>query len=137
MISSPENTKNTVGNMYLESQFGGVINDVRNGEALSAALGKVKDLILSSSASVRIGEETGRLDVMLEVPRTILILRHVGREDDRHASACNDNTHGAHNRNDNGFGDTAAAYAVQFRRNVGRDVKGKDHDNGHIALCEQ
>ena len=66
MISSLENTKNTVGNMYLESQFGGVINDVRNGEALSAALGKVKGFDPKLSASVRIGEETGRLDVMLE-----------------------------------------------------------------------
>lgn len=66
MINSLQNTKNTVGNLYLESQFDMVIHDVRNGESLSASLAKVRGFDPKLAASVLIGEETGRLDAMLE-----------------------------------------------------------------------
>ena len=66
MISALENTRDTVGNKYIASQFENMINDVRNGENLSLAISKVKGLDPKLAASVMIGEETGRLDQMLD-----------------------------------------------------------------------
>lgn len=66
MINSLENTRNTVGNKYIESQFESLIVDVRNGEQLSTAVGKVDGFDPKLAASILIGEETGRLDAMLE-----------------------------------------------------------------------
>ncbi|MEG0156698.1 MAG: type II secretion system F family protein, partial [Anaerovoracaceae bacterium] len=66
MINSLENTKDTVGNKYIEAQFEEVMAGVKNGEALSAAIGKVVGFDPKLAASILIGEETGRLDAMLE-----------------------------------------------------------------------
>lgn len=66
MINSLQNTKNTVGNKYVESQFDDMIMEVRNGENLSTAIGHIKGFDPKLSASILIGEETGRLDQMLQ-----------------------------------------------------------------------
>ncbi|MEA4923092.1 MAG: type II secretion system F family protein [Eubacteriaceae bacterium] len=66
MINSLENTKNTVGNKYIESQFDELIMNVKNGEQLSLAIGKIDGFDPKLAASILIGEETGRLDAMLE-----------------------------------------------------------------------
>lgn len=66
MINSLENTRNTVGNKYVESQFDEMILDVRNGEQLSMAISKVVGFDPKLAASILIGEETGRLDALLE-----------------------------------------------------------------------
>jgi len=66
IISALENTRETMGNKYIASQFGQLITDIRNGESLSAAIGRVDGLDRKLAASVMIGEETGRLDMMLE-----------------------------------------------------------------------
>lgn len=66
MINSLENTKKTVGNKYIEGQFDEMIQNVRNGDQLSVAIGKIKGFDPKLAASILIGEETGRLDRMLE-----------------------------------------------------------------------
>lgn len=55
----------TVGNVYIESQFEKVISDIREGSSLSDAIDRVDGFTKKLSSSVRIGEETGALDDLL------------------------------------------------------------------------
>ena len=55
----------TIGNIYIESQFEQVIADVRNGSSLSEAILKVDGFTKKLSSSISVGEETGTLDHML------------------------------------------------------------------------
>ena len=66
IIASLKNSRDTVGNTYIESQFAELINDVRSGKPLSAAIKKVDGFDTKLSASIEIGEETGKLYDMLE-----------------------------------------------------------------------
>lgn len=65
MIQSIRLARSTINNTYLESQFDQVIEDIRSGVTLSAAMDKVDGFDPKLSASVYIGEEAGRLDTML------------------------------------------------------------------------
>lgn len=65
MIQSIRLARSTINNAYLEKQFDGVIDDIRSGVTLSAAMDKVDGFDPKLSASVYIGEEAGRLDTML------------------------------------------------------------------------
>lgn len=65
IISALENTRETIGNKFIASEFEEAIADVRNGETLSGAIGKIKGFDPKLAASIMIGEETGRLDQML------------------------------------------------------------------------
>ncbi|MEG0590529.1 MAG: type II secretion system F family protein, partial [Lachnospiraceae bacterium] len=56
----------TIGNVYLESQFGGAIARVRSGEPLSKALKEIEGFQQKLSSTVLVGEETGSLDEMLD-----------------------------------------------------------------------
>ncbi len=56
---------NTIGNKYVEEQFDRVVFQVRSGIPLSQALKDVDGLILKLSSTILIGEESGRLDTML------------------------------------------------------------------------
>lgn len=66
MIRSLSLAKNTINNVYIESQFEQVALDVRAGQNLSVALDKVDGFDPKLSASIYIGEEAGRLDTMLD-----------------------------------------------------------------------
>lgn len=66
IVSSLRNARDTIGNVYVSSQFSAVLTDVRNGKPLSAALKRVDGFDSKLSASVQIGEETGKLYDMLE-----------------------------------------------------------------------
>lgn len=66
MINALENTRDTIGNTYIAGQFDQLIRDVREGQTLSTAIGKVQGIDNKLPASILIGEETGRLDSMLE-----------------------------------------------------------------------
>lgn len=55
----------TLGNIYLENQFERVAKRVRNGEMLSSAIKAVNGLDKKLSAVILVGEETGKLDVVL------------------------------------------------------------------------
>ena len=66
IIASLRNARDTVGNDYIASQFDGVLNEVRSGKSLSAAIKRVDGFDSKLSASIQIGEETGKLYDMLE-----------------------------------------------------------------------
>ncbi len=56
----------TVGNAYILSQFAQVVDLVRTGEPLSSAIESVDGFDAKLVATIYIGEESGRLDEMLE-----------------------------------------------------------------------
>ena len=56
----------TVGNIYVEEQFEQVAVTVRSGVPLSQALKEVDGLLRKLSSTILVGEESGRLDVMLD-----------------------------------------------------------------------
>lgn len=56
----------TVGNRYIEGQFDQVVRQVRSGVPLSKALREVDGFLKKLSSTILIGEESGRLDVMLD-----------------------------------------------------------------------
>ncbi len=59
-------SRSTIGNSYIESQFDKVISLVRAGGALSEGLDHVDGFNRKLAASIRVGEETGSLDRMLD-----------------------------------------------------------------------
>lgn len=65
MIDAVEVSVRTIGNMYLESQFQEVAAKIRSGQPLSYAMEEVKGIEPKLNASIYIGEESGRLDSML------------------------------------------------------------------------
>lgn len=56
----------TIGNGYIEGQFEQVVSVVRSGVPLSQGLREVDGLMKKLSSTILIGEESGRLDVMLD-----------------------------------------------------------------------
>ena len=56
----------TIGNGYVESQFDEVVTMVRGGVPLSQGLREVDGLMKKLSSTILVGEESGRLDVMLD-----------------------------------------------------------------------
>lgn len=56
----------TVGNAFIQSQFAEVVDWVRRGEPLSSAIETVDGFDAKLVATIYIGEESGRLDEMLE-----------------------------------------------------------------------
>ena len=66
IINALQNTKNTLGNKYIASQFDDLIKNVRNGENLSTSINAVDGFDKKLSATISIGEETGNLDFMLD-----------------------------------------------------------------------
>jgi type IV pilus assembly protein PilC len=57
--------RQTIGNMYVESQFEDVNKAIQGGESLSDAIDKVDGFIKKLPSVIRVGEETGQLDKML------------------------------------------------------------------------
>lgn len=66
MVRSLEIAGKTLGNKYLKAQFGEIIRDIRGGESLSHAVSKIDGLDGKLSPVIYVGEETGKLDMMLE-----------------------------------------------------------------------
>jgi type IV pilus assembly protein PilC len=66
MIQSLQIARGTIGNAYIAAQFDGVIRDLGNGRTLSQALTKVEGFDLKLNSIILIGEESGRLEQMLE-----------------------------------------------------------------------
>lgn len=56
----------TVGNQYIRSQFITVLARVRSGETLSAALGDIDGFVKKFASTILVGEETGKLGIMLD-----------------------------------------------------------------------
>lgn len=66
IVTALQVSKSTVGNSYIESQFDKVISLVRAGGTLSEGLDGVDGFNRKLAASIRVGEETGSLDTMLD-----------------------------------------------------------------------
>jgi type IV pilus assembly protein PilC len=66
MIRSLEITATIVNNKFIADQFPDVITNVRNGEALSGSIGAIDGFDRKLATTIMIGEESGRLDDMLE-----------------------------------------------------------------------
>ena len=58
--------RKTIGNLYIEKQFEQVIADTQAGLPLSVALDRVDGFVKKLTSSVKVGEEAGSLDNMLE-----------------------------------------------------------------------
>ncbi|MEG1997536.1 MAG: type II secretion system F family protein, partial [Clostridiales bacterium] len=65
ILTALQVSRDTIGNLYIADQFDGVIQDVRNGIALSDALEKVDGYDKKLPSTVLIGEESGQLEKML------------------------------------------------------------------------
>ena len=66
MLESLRIAGTTLGNRYLESQFLEVARKVQNGEMLSSAIKAADGLDRKLAPVILVGEETGKLDEMLE-----------------------------------------------------------------------
>jgi type IV pilus assembly protein PilC len=66
MIQALSISRDTIGNKYIEWQFAGVIDALGNGRTLSQALGGVDGFEKKLHSTILIGEESGRLEQMLE-----------------------------------------------------------------------
>ena len=66
LVSAVGVAAKTIGNGYVESQFDEVITMVRGGVPLSQGLREVDGLLKKLSGTILVGEESGRLDVMLD-----------------------------------------------------------------------
>lgn len=66
LVSAVGVAAKTIGNGYVESQFNEVITMVRSGVPLSQGLREVDGLLKKLSSTILVGEESGRLDVMLD-----------------------------------------------------------------------
>lgn len=65
MMVGLEITSRTIGNRYLETQILDVVHEVENGVSLSRAIEFVHGLDKKLPAVIFVGEETGKLDMML------------------------------------------------------------------------
>lgn len=66
LVEGLEIAARTIGNRYLEGQFEGVIRMIRGGKSLSHAIESVDGMDRKLASVIFVGEETGRLDEMLE-----------------------------------------------------------------------
>jgi type IV pilus assembly protein PilC len=66
MIQSLKICRSTMGNTYLDKQFDDVIQDLANGRTLSQSLVKVDGFEGKLKSTIMIGEESGRLEAMLD-----------------------------------------------------------------------
>lgn len=66
LVSAVGVAAKTIGNGYVESQFDEVITMVRGGVPLSQGLREVDGLLKKLSSTILVGEESGRLDEMLD-----------------------------------------------------------------------
>jgi len=66
MIRALEITATIVNNKYIADQFPDVITKVRNGEPLYTSIGSIDGFDKKLATTIMIGEESGRLDSMLE-----------------------------------------------------------------------
>ena len=66
IISCLDIASKTIGNLYIEKQFKKVIADTTAGESLSVSVGRVDGFVKKLESSIRVGEEAGSLDTMLD-----------------------------------------------------------------------
>lgn len=65
LVTALQISKNSIGNTYIEKQFETAVPVVRGGGNLSEAIEPIDGFIKKLAFAIRVGEETGSLDVML------------------------------------------------------------------------
>lgn len=65
IVTAMQIARNSIGNTWVERQFDKAIATVRGGGTLSDAIDPIDGFISKLAFSIRVGEETGSLDVML------------------------------------------------------------------------
>lgn len=66
IVSALQIAGGTVGNLYIQEQFGEIASMVRSGTPLSQSLREVDGFVRKLSSTILVGEESGRLDTMLD-----------------------------------------------------------------------
>lgn len=66
MLQALEIAGTIIGNKYIAHQFASSITNVRNGDPLSEAIARIDGFDKKVATTILIGEESGRLDAMLE-----------------------------------------------------------------------
>lgn len=66
IVAALQTASKTIGNIYVEEQFENVVVTVRSGVPLSQTLREVDGLVRKLASTILIGEESGRLDSMLD-----------------------------------------------------------------------
>ena len=66
IVTAMQIARNTVGNKYIEGQFDDAVSFVKSGGSLSEGLHRIDGFVNKLSSSVKVGEESGSLDVMLD-----------------------------------------------------------------------
>ena len=66
IVSALQTAGGTVGNLYIQEQFEEIVSEVRSGTPLSQALRQVDGFVRKLSSTILVGEESGRLDTMLD-----------------------------------------------------------------------
>lgn len=66
IVGAMQIAKKTIGNSYVEQQFDQVVPFVRAGGSLSDGLDMIDGFVKKLPSSIRVGEETGSLDEMLD-----------------------------------------------------------------------
>ncbi|MCI8597918.1 MAG: type II secretion system F family protein [Lachnospiraceae bacterium] len=66
IVSALQTAGGTVGNLYIQEQFDEVAAMVRSGTPLSQSLREVDGFVRKLSSTIMVGEESGRLDTMLD-----------------------------------------------------------------------
>ena len=66
IVQCLEIASHTIGNLYIERQFKQVIADTMAGETLSTSLSKVDGFVKKLESSIKVGEEAGSLETMLD-----------------------------------------------------------------------
>ncbi len=66
IVQCLEIASHTIGNRYIEAQFKQVIADTMAGDPLNVSLSKVDGFVKKLEASIKVGEEAGSLETMLD-----------------------------------------------------------------------
>ncbi|MDD3253180.1 MAG: type II secretion system F family protein [Lachnospiraceae bacterium] len=65
LVTALQISRNSIGNTYIDKQFDTAVPVVRGGGNLSEAIDPIDGFVKKLSFSIKVGEETGSLDVML------------------------------------------------------------------------
>lgn len=65
IVTAIQIARKSIGNLYIDKQFEAAVAQIKAGGTLSDAIGPLDGFIQKLAFSIKVGEETGRLDVML------------------------------------------------------------------------
>ena len=92
--------RDSIGNRWIESQFGTALDSIRAGHSLSQSIAAIDGFEVKLASSIAVGEETGKLDSLLAtISRDARLRGRDGHQAPCHpAGACDDRHHGSGGR---------------------------------------